>query len=252
MPEDIEKLKAENEKLQKLSDFKSDVISISAHELRTSLSALKWILKMFIDGDIGAISVEQKTFIKKAFESNERMIGLVNEMLSVNHADDISLKYTPENVDVVELVESVLFDFVGESFKKNIQVIFLKGEQKLPKAFVDPYKARVVLQNLVDNAIKYSNFGSKIFVSLSIKENAGKKEIEIAVKDNGIGIPAADQVKIFEKFFRAENAKQKNEVGSGLGLTTARNIVTRWEGKIWFESKEGGGSNFYFTLPVKN
>lgn len=248
MPEDIEKLKEENQKLQKLSDFKSDVISISAHELRTSLSALKWILKMFIDGDIGAISTEQKTFIKKAFESNERMISLVNEMLSVNHADDISLKYNPEEVDIVNLVESVLFDFVGESFKKNIQVIFLKGEAKLPKAFVDPYKARVVLQNLVDNAIKYSNFGSKIFVSIELKN----KNIQIAVKDNGIGIPEKDQPKIFEKFFRSENAKQKSEIGSGLGLTTARNIVARWEGKIWFESKENGGSNFYFTLPTKN
>src|SRR5690242_20052797 len=115
---ETEALKTENEKLKKLNATKSDLISISAHQLRTSLSALKWILRMFADKDLGSITGEQNELIKKALESNERMITIVNDLLTLNHTEDISIKFNLTEVDILKLLEETLFEFYGETHKK--------------------------------------------------------------------------------------------------------------------------------------
>lgn len=238
---------SEIEKLKRMNAFKSDVISISAHELRTSLSALKWILKMLSDGDLGALSSEQNNLIIKAYTSNERMIGLVNEMLSVNHADDTAeLKYILEPVDLSELINDVIFDFTGESYKKGVGIIFLKptAGEHIPMVRGDRDKLRVVLQNLLENAIKYSSQGDKVFLSLGIENDT----VTLSVKDTGIGIQESEQSRIFEKFFRADNAKKKENVGSGLGLYTSKKIIEGHGGRIWFDLEKNGGTTFHISL----
>ncbi len=244
---DIEALRRENADLRKMNDMKSDWISISAHQLRTSLSAVKWILKMFIDGDFGKLTNEQTGFIGKAFDSNERMITLVNELLSLNHTEQTSLTYNFQNHDIVALTDSVIFDFSGESYKKGVPVVFLKPTTPLPPCAFDEEKIRVVIQNLIENAIKYSNHGDKVIISITPSPTA----IEISVKDSGIGIPAAEQDKILSKFFRATNAKAHDPIGSGLGLYTTKSIVERHGGKLSFESEENSGTTFHFTLPLQ-
>lgn len=247
MPEDIEKIKMENEELRKQNSVKSDLISISAHQLRTSLSALKWILKMFLDRDLGAITSEQESFIKKAYISNERMIALVNDMLTLTHTEETALQFKFEEIDLVKLTEEITFEFSGESSKKRIELIFLKPDEELPKISCDKEMIRVVFQNLIENAMKYSNEGDKVI--LSAKEKEGM--VEISVRDTGIGIDDKTKEKIFEKFYRADNAKEKDPVGSGLGLFTTKTIVEHHKGKIWFESNGGGsGTTFYFSLPI--
>lgn len=245
MTADLETLTKENEELKHQNATKSDLISISAHQLRTSLSAMKWILKMFLDGDFGALTSEQVGFMKKAFESDDRMIRLVNEMLSINHAEDTLEATHMEPTDMVKLLDSVYFDFTGESYKRGIELIFLKPDQPIREINVDPEKMRVVFQNLVENAIKYSNKGGRVFINIAEKDNA----IQVSVRDTGIGIEAADQDQIFGKFFRAINAKHQDSVGSGLGLYTTKRIVERHNGKIWFESKPGEGTTFFVTIP---
>lgn len=240
-----EMLAQENERLRQENATKSDLISISAHQLRTSLSAMKWILKMFIDGDFGELTAEQMNFMKKAFESDDRMIRLVNEMLSINHAEDSLEAMHPEETDIVKLLDEVVFDFTGESYKKGIQLIFLKPDHPLKAIVVDPEKIRVVIQNLVENAVKYTEKDGRVFVHVVEKENG----IEISVRDTGIGIDVADQPSIFEKFFRAPNAKKQDVVGSGLGLYTTQRIVENHKGKIWFESVIGQGTTFFVALP---
>lgn len=240
-----EMLAKENEELKHQNATKSDLISISAHQLRTSLSAMKWILKMFLDGDFGELTAEQMNFMKKAFESDDRMIRLVNEMLSINHAEDSLESMNPEPTDLVKLLDEVVFDFTGESYKKGIELIFLKPDHQLKHLTVDAEKIRVVFQNLIENAIKYSNKGGHVFVNIAEKEGA----IEISVRDTGIGIDVADQSSIFGKFFRAPNAKKQDTVGSGLGLYTTQRIVEKHEGKIWFESVSGVGTTFFVTIP---
>lgn len=248
IPDTIEALRAENEELRKLNSTKSEWISIAAHQLRTSLSAIKWILKMFLDGDFGSLSSEQQGFMKKAYENNDRMVLLVNEMLSLNHTEDSSITYKMRKEELVSLIDETVFDFHGESFKKGIELIFLRPEDSEIFTEYDKEKIRVVLQNLIENSIKYSTTGDRVFVAL--KKN--NDELEISIKDTGIGIPASEQPKIFEKFYRATNAKEKEEIGSGLGLYTIKQIIEHHNGKIWFESEPEKGSTFYFTLPISS
>jgi signal transduction histidine kinase len=244
---ELESLKAENENLRKVNAIKSDLISISAHQLRTSLSALKWMLKMFADKDLGNLTGEQDEFIQKALESNERMIALVNKLLTLNHTDDAEIEFEFKKVNVLDLLEQTIFEFYGETNKKGIELIFLKPYTEIPDVSCDREMTRVVFQNLIENAIKYSREGDKIFVS--IKANEQENKVEISVRDTGIGIKDGDKEKIFNKFFRADNAIAKDHIGSGLGLFTTKNIIEHQKGKIWFESTEGQGTTFFVSLP---
>lgn len=243
--EDSADLKAENDRLRAENATKSELISVSAHSLRTSLTSMKWILKMFIDGDFGTLTPEQANFMNKAYDSDDRMIRLVNEMLSINHAEDSLDAMNTEPTDIIKLLDETVFDFTGESYKKGIELIFLKPD-KIPAPIVaDPEKLRVVFQNLIENAIKYSNKGGRVFVNVG--EATGG--VKVSVRDTGIGIAPTEQAKIFGKFFRAENAKAQDIVGSGLGLYTTQKIVERHKGKIWFESKPGEGTTFFVSIP---
>jgi signal transduction histidine kinase len=246
MANEEKNLEAEIDHLKKINDSKSHLISISAHELRTSLTATKWILQMLIDKEVGDLNIEQKKFLEKVFESNERAITVVNEMLSINHAEEVVLKYSFENIDILPIVENVISDFSGESRRHNKEIILLRPEKNPPKVQADAEKIKIIMQNLIENGLKYSNEGDKVFVTFSEKNS----ELEIRVKDNGIGIKKEDQDKIFNKYFRAENAKEKDKVGSGLGLTIIREMIEKHGGKIWFESEEGKGTTFYFTIPT--
>lgn len=246
MEEELNKLKEENEQLKKINTVKSELISIASHQLRTSLSALKWILEMFISGDLGKLSNEQGSYLQKAYNSNERMITLVNDLLMFNKVEDSAITYTMKKVDLLNLVEQALFEFSGESSKKQVEVVLLKPENGLPLVTCDEGMIRVVLQNLIENAIKYSNKGTKVFITVKAEAST----VQVSVHDSGIGISEADKDNIFKKFFRAPNAVEKDAVGSGLGLFTTKNIIDRHNGKIWFENMPEGGTTFFVVLPI--
>ena len=237
----------EVEKLKKLLNAKSEMVSIGAHQVRTSLSAIKWIIKMFLDGDLGKLTAEQENLLRKAYDGNDKAINLVSEILLVNKSEEVvEKKYVFEKVNIVEMIENTIFDFSGESLWRGIEIIFLKPETLLPETKVDKEKILVVLQNLIENAIKYSKYHGKIFVSVKTE----KENVEISVKDAGIGINEDSKTKIFEKFFRTENAQKKEAMGSGIGLYTTKDIVEKHGGKIWFESKENEGTTFFVSLPI--
>lgn len=241
-----QQLKTEIEKLKQINENKSDIISVTSHQLRTSLSALKWILKMLIDEDAGKLTAEQRELLEKSYTSNERMLNLVNDLLTLNHSDDIGLAYKLEKIDLINLIEQTLFEFHGETKQKGIELIFLKPLNPIPPITCDQEMMRVVIQNLVENSIKYSNLRGKIFITLTQKEN----EIQLSIYDTGIKIEPADKENIFKKFFRSPNAKAKDVIGSGLGLFTTKNIVEKHHGKIWFENTDNGGTTFFVTLPI--
>ncbi|MFA5933833.1 MAG: HAMP domain-containing sensor histidine kinase [Candidatus Paceibacterota bacterium] len=243
-----ENLQQENEEMKKIISAKSELLSLSAHQLRTSLSALKWTFKMFLDGDVGELAPEQQALIKKASDSNERMIALVSDILTLNKTDAGTLPYHIEEFNIVSLIDETLFEFIGESYKRGIEIIFLKPDSPIPNISADREKIRVVFENIIENALKYSSKGDKIFISINIRD----AEVEIAVKDNGIGIKEDEASKIFTKFFRTSEAEQKDTVGTGLGLFTTKNIVEHHNGKIWFESVSNNGSTFFVTLPIKH
>ncbi len=243
---DTEDIKKENEHLKSINAVKSDLISISSHQLRTSLSALKWMIKMFQDKDLGPLSNEQGEFLSKMSDSNERMIKLVNNMLTLNHAEDTALKFDIQTTDIKELLDETIFEFLGESHKKSIELVYINKDSKVPDIKCDKEMVRVVLQNLVENAIKYSDPNDKVFISTKLADNM----LEISVHDTGIGINEMDKGHIFDKFYRADNAKDKDSVGSGLGLFTAKKIIEYHHGRMWFESEKDMGTTFFIALPT--
>lgn len=244
---EIEILKEENEKLKKLYAVKSDIVSISAHQIRTSLSALKWIVKMFLDGDLGKLTPEQENLMRKAFDGVERSVEIVSDLLLANKTEEaIEKKYIYSKVDIVELIDSAIFDFSGEAHVRGIEIIFLKPTDGTLYLNADKDKIRIIFQNLLENAIKYSNLHGKVFITLKHQGDMA----QISVKDTGIGISEEGKKKIFEKFFRDEEAKKKEAVGSGIGLFTSKQIVEKHGGRIWFDSEEKDGTTFFFTIPI--
>lgn len=227
--------------------MKTEFVSISAHQLRTPLSAIKWTLKMLLDGDLGKISDEQREFIQKTYQSNERMIKLINDLLNVTRIEEGRYLYKPTMANIEDIVQSVIDSLKDELKRKNLEFEFKKPETKLPQIKVDVEKVSLAVQNLVENAIRYTKSGGKIIVVLSGDEN----EIKFKIKDTGIGISKEQQKRIFTKFFRATNAVRLETEGSGLGLYITKNIINAHGGKVWFESEEGKGTTFFFTLPVK-
>jgi len=235
-----------NQKLTKLDQMKSEIISVVAHQLRTPLSAIKWTLKMLLDGDLGRLPQDQYSLLSKGFESNERMIGLVNDLLSVDRLESGKFKYSFIPVQFEELINAMVNDLLPVATQRGVRVDLNFPASPLPKIKVDPDKIHDVLQNLIDNAIKYSQENGVVTVGLA----AEGPMFHFSVTDQGIGIPEDQKDKIFARFFRASNAVHTQTNGSGLGLFIAQAIVKRHGGNIWFESKEGEGTTFHVTLPV--
>jgi signal transduction histidine kinase len=226
--------------------LKTEFVSLSAHQLRTPLSAIKWTLKMILDGDMGKINEEQRDLLTKTYESNERMISLINDLLNVTRIEEGRYVYKKEAVDLKEIVGNIVKNYKEEAKRRGINFNFNDPKEKLPKAKVDVEKIKLAITNLIDNAIRYTPEGGKVIASLEKKN----KSLEFSVKDSGIGVPEDQQQRLFTKFFRASSAVRIETEGSGLGLFICKNIIEAHNGEVWFESEEGKGSKFYFSIPV--
>jgi len=230
-----------------IEKMKTEFVSLAAHQLRTPLSAIKWTLKMLLDGDLGEITKEQRDFVEKTYQSNERMISLINDLLNVTRIEEGRYLYKPQLSQIEKVIQPVIASYQDEIKKKKIKFDFKKPKKKLPKVKIDIEKIKLAIQNFLDNAIKYTPPGGKVTVSLRSIE----KGIEFQVRDTGVGIPEDQRDRVFTKFFRATNVMRMETEGSGLGLYIAKNIIEAHGGKVGFESKEGEGTTFYFTLPVE-
>src|SRR6056297_311767 len=230
---------------KRINRLKTEFVSIAAHQLRTPLSAIKWAIKMILEGDTGPINQDQREILTKGFESNERMIKLVNDMLNVSRIEEGRLQYNFAKTNFKEVYETVVGNVKSKIKEKNIKVN-IKKPDKMPSVYMDKEKIRLVIQNLLENAVKYTPVNGT--VTLEIQKQ--KKNLRIKAKDNGVGIPEKDQKKLFSKFFRAENVKKMQTDGTGLGLFIANNIIKKHGGEIHFKSEEGKGTEFYFYLPL--
>ncbi len=233
--------------------IKTEFVSIAAHQLRTPISAVKWTLKMLLDGDLGEITKEQKEFIKKTYQSNERMISLINDLLNITRIEEGRYLYKPVLSDFEGIVDFVIKSIQQEISRKKIILKFEKPKTKIPKIPLDVEKMKLAVQNLIDNAIKYTPLGGEINVLLDLIKFDDKKgkDIVFSVKDTGVGIPQDQHSRVFDKFFRGANVVRMNTEGTGLGIFIVKNIIEAHGGKIWFESEENKGTTFYFSLPVK-
>ncbi len=225
--------------------MKSDFVSIVAHQLRTPLSAIKWAIGMVVSGDVGKISSEQETFLRKGYDSNERMINLVNDLLNVSRIEEGRFGFSFEKFDFQEIMNNVVANLEGVIARKHLKVT-LDKKVKLPIISLDKNKIELALQNIVDNAVKYTpDFGE-----INIGFELNKEFLKVKVKDSGVGIPKVDQERLFSKFFRSSNVVKMQTEGSGLGLYIVRNIIEKHGGKIGIISEEGEGTEVFFELPL--
>jgi len=232
---------------KRIEEMKTEFVSLAAHQLRTPLSAIKWTLRMLLDGDLGKITPEQRDFIEKTYRSNERMIDLINDLLDVTRIEEGRYLYRPTLTELEAVVQFVINSYREEAKRRKIKLEFIKPPEKLPKIKIDVEKIRLAIQNILDNAIRYTKPGGKVTVSLKYV----KKEIELSIKDTGIGIPKGQQGRVFTRFFRGANVIRMETEGTGLGLFITKNIIEAHGGEIRFESEENKGTTFYLTLPVK-
>lgn len=229
-----------------LEKMKTDFISLASHQLRTPLSAMKWYLEMLLDGDAGPINDEQKSFLQNINGSNERMIELINSLLSISRVESGRLIVEPKITNLINLIEDVITDVKPKAKEKGLTFIF-KGVPELPSIYTDPHLLRNVYMNLLTNAIKYTKKGG--MVSLIVKKT--DTHIVNIVEDTGIGIPSGEQKKIFTRFFRASNARDLVTDGNGLGLYLVKSVIEVLKGDISFKSLSGKGTTFTFKVPIK-
>lgn len=232
---------------KRLDEAKTDFISVSSHQLRTPLTSMRWFSEMLLAGDAGPLNREQKHFIERIYEGIERMIGLVNLLLQIARVEAGRVKVEPIPINLKNLTEEVIMSLKANFEGKKQKIIIKSIPEELPLINIDKEIVWQVIQNLLSNANRYSPPETTIFVSIIQKGDF----LEYSVKDEGIGIPKEQQGRIFEKFFRADNALKEVPTGSGLGLSLAKLLVDGWGGKIWFESEERKGTTFYFTIPLK-
>ncbi|MDQ5957750.1 MAG: Histidine kinase protein, partial [Patescibacteria group bacterium] len=239
------------EQLANLENAKSEFISVTTHELRTPLSAIKWTFNMIMSEQLGPVNTEQKEFLDKGYQSTLKMISIVNNLVHIDHATTKKEDYNFVPTDLGNLVEGVIAEFTNQAISKKIDLNFVKPGKAWAQADVDQNKIRMMLENLVDNAIKYTPKSGRITVSLADSRlNSAQPAVEIAVADTGVGIPKEEQPKIFHKFFRASNARLAEPDGSGIGLYIAKDIIDRHHGSMWFNSEEGKGTTFHIVLPL--
>jgi len=240
-------LRDANVRLKQLDSAKSEFISLASHQLRTPLSIIKGYVSMMMEGTWGQVTDKQKEQLNKVYLSNERLIKLVEDLLTVSRIESGRLDFKWELVSLEDMVESVIEEFSQKASKRNLYLKYIKSKEGLPKIRIDSLKIRQVVQNLVDNALHYTKKGGII---IRLKKKGSK--IVFSIKDTGIGISQKEQVALFEKFSRGREVGKMHTEGVGLGLYLGAKMVIAHHGKIWIESEgKGKGSTFYFELPIK-
>lgn len=234
------------ERLAEASRMKSEFISIVSHQLRSPLSNLKWTIELLMSGKLGKIEKKQTEYFKILKENSNRMQVLISDLLTVSKIESAGLPLRQEEFYLQDLVTKLIARYKSFAGASNVEITF-NSQKDLPKITSDPSQITLVLENLLDNSIRYIKDRGKVEVQISKKN----KTIRLSVKDNGVGISKRDHKYIFQKFFRGENIMRYQTQGSGLGLYISKAIIKKAGGKLDFESEKNKGSTFWLTLPIK-
>ena len=234
--------------IKEIDRLKTEFVSVASHQLRTPLTVINWYIEMLLSGDAGKIEGAKKDYLQEIYGASKRMVRLINDLLNVSRLDSGRLKIESTQTQLEDFIENVLAELRPVAKEKSCDLLFKKPKVKLPKVGIDQSLLRQVIQNLVTNSIRYSE--PKLCDTAVTLEKRDDKEYLVTIKDNGIGIPKEIQARIFDKFFRADNAIRAVAEGTGLGLYIAKMIIETSGGKIWFSSEPGAGTTFYFTIPL--
>jgi PAS domain S-box-containing protein len=246
-------------KEKEVDKAKTEFVSLASHQLRTPLSAINWYTEMLLAGDAGSINEEQKKYLEEIAIGNKRMVDLVDDLLNVSRLDMGTFAVDLKPIKIFDLVKSVLIENKPLILEKKLVVEELYGEESDMEFLADEKLLRIIFQNLISNAVKYTPSEGKIKVNISKfnfnnDQDLGGEEIKeesliFSVTDSGMGIPKNQHNKIFSKLFRADNAKESETEGTGLGLYVIKSIVNQSGGLVWFKSEENKGSTFYVAFP---
>ena len=230
-----------------ISHSKSDLVAVAAHQLRSPLANAKWIFGALLDGDYGTLTDKQKELLTQGALTNEGLVKIVDDILDLSKIEAASFDYTLTKQNIVTFIRDTVKSLEAKARAANVALLTDLAElppEKVEFTF-DAIRMRMVLINLIDNAISYSRLGSSVAISLKTRDG----QAEISVRDLGIGIPKDAQAKLFSKFYRAENAKKTKTHGTGLGLFLAKTIVESHGGSISYITEENKGTTFTITLP---
>lgn len=240
-----QELRQAYEELRAIDARKTEFISVAAHQLRTPLSGIRWALGMLGRGEAGSLAPDQEKLVKQSEDATAKLIAIVGDMLATEFVKTGGARYASGPVAVAELVEETLFS-LSERVRERRVTVENRATDRSVRALADRTAIAQVVLNLIDNAVKYTREGGKVRVTL---RQAGEGKIEFGVEDSGIGIPEEEQRHVFERFFRASNAKRERADGSGLGLAIVKSIVEAHGGEISFTSRPGEGTTFAVRLP---
>jgi signal transduction histidine kinase len=227
--------------------MKDDFISMASHELRTPVTGIKGYVSMILDGTYGQVSDQVKTSLSIVENATDRLAVLVDDLLNVSRIEQGRIKITMEALNIAPIVKEIITELSVQAVAKKLELVYNPFQENFPPINIDPERLKQILINLIGNAIKYTPKGR---VEVIIAEKSRGKTLEIKIKDTGIGMSAKDREKLFQKFYRVQNAATKEITGTGLGLWITKQLVELMGGTIMVDSMENSGTQFTIEFPV--
>lgn len=235
-------------KEKEIDRTKSEFVSLASHQLRTPLGIIKWYLEALQnDNYFKNAPSDTRKYFDEIYSSNERVLSLVRDLLSVSRIDQGKVKNVPKPIFLAETLQEIIDQMQIVARNKKVRLRLIIKDSELPPITIDLLRFREAIENLITNALEYSLPGSLVEVTLTKNNDT----LLISVKDTGLGISKADLKLLFTKFFRSDEAVKHNPEGSGLGLYVVKSYVESWGGKLAVQSEHGKGSTFTIGLPIK-
>lgn len=230
--------------LRKLERIRQDFVANVSHELRTPLSSIKGYAETLLEGALED-KKHAKEFIEIIYRDSERLSNLIDDILDLSKIESGKMEMSFAAADIRAIIQRTLSVLEKQASGKNI-VFKINLKPGLPKVNGDETRLIQVFMNLIDNAIKYTPESGSITISASVENGS----VRVDIQDTGIGIPEKDLSRIFERFYRVDKARARDQGGTGLGLSIVKHIVSSHGGQVWVVSELQKGSTFSFTIPV--
>lgn len=237
----------EQHALVELNDAKDEFITLASHQLRTPATGVKQFIGMLLENYFGEMTDDQRTMLEYAYESNERQLEVINDLLKVAQVDAGKVVLDKQKTDMADLLENILQEQRSQ-FAKRKQRVLLDRPTDPIYAVADKSRIRMVVENLIDNASKYTPEGKSIMVSVDTADKG--KTVVLKVKDEGVGIAKEDMAKLFQKFSRLDNPLSIQVGGTGIGLYWAKKIIDLHNGTVQLKSTLGKGTTFIVKIPA--
>jgi signal transduction histidine kinase len=238
-------LEAAEHRLQALDEARADFITIVSHQLRTSPTTIKWYVAAILAGDYGELPADVRQALQKVMIANNTMITVVEDLLNASRIERGKIEFLFEPINIDDITQLTCDQLIPMATMKQLWLRYLRPQDPLPLVMADKEKVRQVINNLIDNAIKYTTNGG-----VTIRTFVEGDNVLFSVSDTGKGISAQWLPTLFEKYHRGHDAVSYAS-GLGLGLYVAKIIIAQHKGKIWAESAgDGKGATFTFSLPI--